>query len=465
MRAIIAVLLLLTATACSQAPAKQPTPRLGYQGIACPADVLAEIVGVEPSCGYLTVPESRATRDGATVRLFVIRFGPPGTASPDPMVVVGETLGQRKNYGELAPFAPRTHRSVIFLDQRGIGLSEPSLACPEVRAIAPELAGLRMAEAKGPLLEGVRACRTRLERRGIDLTAYSLRESAADVADLLEALGLEQVNLTSFGTASLLALEVMRRYPEHIRSVVLDSPALPNLRVDPDNRLREVLARAGQLCADAPGCRALTKDLPRSFDDALARLRDEPVTVTARSASGRDVKVVVDDVALTRLVTSALGYGGNLQTVAELVTGPPDWASAAAGLASDEGMCVGFMPECAGGLTHGLYYSLTCPHAAGPHAEACTVWPAGEAPSGEPVASDIPTLITIGGLNTFSGSAQDVAAAASSLTRARLLEIPFGNYGAYREDCPRPIRNAWIDDPAAPLRNTGCVKEVGPRVR
>ena len=48
------------------------------------------------------------------------------------MVVVGEALGGRVEYGGLAILAQRTGRVVYIVDRRGTGLSEPALRCPEV---------------------------------------------------------------------------------------------------------------------------------------------------------------------------------------------------------------------------------------------------------------------------------------------------------------------------------------------
>ena len=53
-------------------------------------------------------------------------------------------------------------------------------------------------------------CRDRWLDQGIDLAAYNSFETAADVADLWQALGYEQVNLFGGSYGSLLAQAIMR---------------------------------------------------------------------------------------------------------------------------------------------------------------------------------------------------------------------------------------------------------------
>ena len=69
----------------------------------------------------------------------------------------------------------------------------------------------------------------RLVSEGVDLSAYNLAEMAADVEDLRIALGVDRWNLGTGVTWSTVLFEVMRRYPEHLRTVILDSPDVPQV--------------------------------------------------------------------------------------------------------------------------------------------------------------------------------------------------------------------------------------------
>jgi hypothetical protein len=89
-------------------------------------------------CGFVLVPEDR---DHASPQVDAIAVMVVPSTSPDPgdpiVFVDGgpghETLNPRipvANELSLAPFVG--HHDVIFFDQRGVGLSQPAIDCPEV---------------------------------------------------------------------------------------------------------------------------------------------------------------------------------------------------------------------------------------------------------------------------------------------------------------------------------------------
>ena len=184
------------------------------------------------NCGYLIVPENRQNPE-RTIRIHVVVV--PSISpepQPDPMVYLnggpggytldnlGAWLGTfRRQYSE---------RDLIFFDHRGIGYSEPSLACPEYfEAWGANLQNeLSREEEIGLLRETMGQCRARLVADGVDLNAYNSAAIAADLDDLRRALGYETWNLygISYGTRNILT--AIREYGESgtIRSVVLDSP-------------------------------------------------------------------------------------------------------------------------------------------------------------------------------------------------------------------------------------------------
>ena len=107
----------------------QPT----YAEVDCPDEVTVVMV-VVPRCGYLTAPESRDQLDGRTVRIFVIRIDPVEATPPaDAMVVTGETLGGRIDYGGVVPLAiARAASSTSWIDA-GPGTPNPSSPAPRSR--------------------------------------------------------------------------------------------------------------------------------------------------------------------------------------------------------------------------------------------------------------------------------------------------------------------------------------------
>ena len=74
---------------------------------------------------------------------------------------------------------------------------------------------------------------------------YAVADLAADVLAVLDTEGIEWTHLVGHGLGGTTALEVARRAPERVRSLVLIEPALPAmLTADPDQALRAAQAAA-----------------------------------------------------------------------------------------------------------------------------------------------------------------------------------------------------------------------------
>jgi pimeloyl-ACP methyl ester carboxylesterase len=484
---------LLTAVACTPGRAEfRPT----FAEVGCPDDVTAVMLET-PTCGYLTVLQRRDRPRGRTIRLFVVRVDPPGEPSPDPMVLVGDYggLGNRIEYGSNPAMAVRTHRRLYMLDQRGTGRSEPNLSCPEVREKVPTLLRLRQSDPQHSivLLDGVQACHDRLTRAGVDLEAYNLTESAADVADLRTALHLDEINVIAFGTSSRIAVEAVRRFPHGIRTAVLDSPDLPGSGnpVRAPAQIEDALTAVGRTCARANNCRGVGADVVSALREAVRRLDRRPAAVTVNLAGG-PVTVAFDGALLVRTVRALITSNGGrdlpdaLQLIAQARSGQPFTPNpiATARLAGEEALCLGYLPVCEGRLTHGLYYAVLChdivpfvtpaeadpgipdgyavAYRRNPFREVCRIWHAGQAdPStAEPIASDIPVLIEVAVYDPYS-RAREVKRLSAGLTRVQVIEIPNHSYNVFGYyECPRDIRGAWLDNPKTAPADTSCLTKL-----
>src|SRR5205823_5283714 len=90
--------------------------------------------------------------------------------------------------------AMRAAGDVIALDQRGTGLAEPNLTCPDTLDFPLTTPGdftpmLRVFEEKS------RSCAKFWRDRGVDLTSYNVVENAHDLESLREALGADKISL------------------------------------------------------------------------------------------------------------------------------------------------------------------------------------------------------------------------------------------------------------------------------
>lgn len=251
-----------------------------YQPVACPAEI-ATIILTDVSCGTLTVLAHHGDPKRGTLKLFVARIQ-PGTSqpAPDPVLSLGGDLGVAPDYETLGPQAAGLGREVVVLDVRGTGRSEPSLLCPEVDTLpsSPVSVPVDDPRTRSELLAAIAACHDRLVSQRIDLTAFDLREMAADAEDLRAALGIDRWSVIALGTTSRIALEYLRHYPDHVRAAVLDSPEWPGVDpfVESVQATRHAIAELVAACAAAAVCRHLTPNLKRDLETVLRRLAAKP---------------------------------------------------------------------------------------------------------------------------------------------------------------------------------------------
>ena len=384
-RAALGVALAVGLSACTaDGPTAETTPEQGatsaspadFAETECPADVASVVVG-EVTCGFLTVPEDRTT-PGRDVRLFVARIEPPEVLHEDPMFVAGTDLASLPNYGGVAPLAQRVGREVIIMDTRGVGHSEPSLACPEVDAVR-ETALATATDDTGTrtvLLDAVGACHDRLAADGVDVAAYHLSAMATDAEDLRVALAIDEWNVVTYGTASRIAFEMLRQAPDHLRSVLLDSPEVPG--TDPRqvavDATRASLSDVLAACAADSACAAAFPDAETLLDRALVELDEQPVTLSMEAAGQEPAQVLLDDALLLRLLRGMVSDGGSSGSFMRPAAVPAVLDGAVAGrleglattlataVAGSPTYCLGYQPKCLPQhrASVGTAYSVLC---------------------------------------------------------------------------------------------------------
>lgn len=233
-------------------------------------------------CGYLTVPENRSNPASPTIELAVAILR---STAPNPESVIyleggpgGSALaGIDGWYGAGNVF--RDRYDLILIDQRGTGYSFPSLNCPE----ADESDGTPEGD-----LAAAQACYDRLISEGVDLTAYTTIENAADINDLRIALGLDQVILYGVSYGTRLALEVMENHPEGVSRAIIDAVYPPNVQAyieqapNGQRSLNELFAA----CTADPACNAAFPDLEAVFYQTVDRLNAAPLSIDFQDGSG-----------------------------------------------------------------------------------------------------------------------------------------------------------------------------------
>lgn len=225
-------------------------------------------------CGWFEVAENPDEPEGRKIKLRVARVPAQGrNVEPDPLILFAGGPGQAATEAWLivAPAFRKLveNRDVLLIDQRGTGQSN-ALRCRE----------LGLDEA---LLEDwedlERATQECLDEQPGDPRFYTTTIAMQDYDKVRAALGYEQLNLFGVSYGSRAAQVYLRLFPEHVRTVVLDSVVPQTLALGSEHALKldQALDRILDACEMEPDCR-------EAFPDSRENLRSLAENVTENPA-------------------------------------------------------------------------------------------------------------------------------------------------------------------------------------
>ena len=167
--------------------------------------------------------------------------------------------------------AMREVADVIALDQRGTGLSEPRLVCPETLDYPLDRPGHR--EEMLHLMTGkARSCAESFRSQGVDLSAYNTSESADDLESLRVALGAPKISLWSISYGTHLALAALRRHEKGIDRVILAGVEGPDHTAKLPGNIQKALETVNELMKKDPAVRSKIPDFMSLIRQLGARL-------------------------------------------------------------------------------------------------------------------------------------------------------------------------------------------------
>jgi pimeloyl-ACP methyl ester carboxylesterase len=280
------------------------------------ADLPAVVApGPELKTGYLVVPERRFPEpNGRTIRLpFVIIKSRSASPRPDPVLFMTGGPGGSTLYGgrSFRSSALRADRDIILFEQRGTRFAEPALMCSEIERAGRSGWGTRLNGDPDPreVAASMAACARALKEKGVDLAAYTTRESAADVADLRRMLEIASWNLYGVSYSTKVMLTVLRDHPQGVRAVILDSILPPEANWDEDGpaNILEALDRVFTICRDDAGLRARFPDLKERFFRLLAEANRHPLELTVKNPlDGKPLPLSLDGAGIMNCLYAGL---------------------------------------------------------------------------------------------------------------------------------------------------------------
>jgi pimeloyl-ACP methyl ester carboxylesterase len=457
----------------------------------CPFGVPADL---RIDCGTLVVPEKRSDPNSGVVQLAVaVARTNSGSPAPDPVLylsggpgspALANTVSFRRGWASYLG-----NRDLVMIDQRGTGFSQPSLVCRDINdvgdmVIDQNLSGAEKVRAEA---EALRRCGDRWMQQGIDLTAYNSAESAADLHDLLGALGYEQWNLFGISYGTRLALTMMRDYPNDVRSAVLDSvyPPQVNLFTALPPTIDRAFDRIFANCAADPQCNAAYPDLENVFYSLVAELNANPVAVQVRHPrSGARVSTNIDGNDLVDILFRTTYRTGELAGLPRFIydTRNGNYATLSRLESARLGRMFGSQ------FSQGMYFAVECSEeisfthledmqaaaATYPRLEPffggvmeftkhvydlCAHYGIGEPEPKEnqPVHSDIPTLLLAGEYDPITPPFW-APLAAETLSTSYSYEFPrTGHAVITRGVCPGNMIRAFLNNPTQPP-DASCIR-------
>lgn len=470
-----------------------PLPSLGaaagaaaaFEPGACP-----EVVPDDPriECGTVTVPENRARPNRGNVVLAVARIRPVAESTEPPLLYLTGGPGEASLAFTIDHLEDPVvdDREVVLVDLRGTGESLPSLACPERQgAVFSFAAPSDDKAATRAALDAIAACKKRVEADGVDLRFYDYEATSADLADLRVALGIDEWDVYGISNGGRLALELVRRHAEGIRSLALDAALAPQgnffTELWPNAaRAFEVLFDA---CAANATCNSAHPDLEDKFWALIEQLRESPKSVTATNpGTGEPETVVFDDRSTLETLRGGLYDTSLLPVIPTLIdqlakgeafelvageilarSGDVDTFSLGQNLSDNCREEATFAPRAAFVRQARELPPFRRVILDDTFREECRVWDAGraEASVNRPVKSKIPTLLLVGEFDpVHPRSSSD--AIAKGLPNSTVVEFPGIGHGTeFAHECPRSILRAFVLDPTSAV-DTSCVDAMEP---
>lgn len=470
-------------------PSSAETERFSFVQTDCPFDLPTGVVkGEDIICGSVAVPENHSEPDGPSIQLSVAVIKASSSfPQPDPLLMAqggpgGSTI---ETYASrlLANNDFITDRDIVLFDQRGTKYSSPNLYCEEFDQLVAETLEQELSdeEEKELTIQALTKCHDRLTtEEQVNFSAFNSFENADDIEAIRKALGYEKINLYGVSYGTLLALHFMERYPESLRSVILDAvvPRQTNFILNSPRTMDRSFSMLFEACKEDPDCSKYYPNLENEFYTLVNSLNDQParIRLTDRDASKTYPHAVIDGEAFMNGLFQMM-YAGSIipalpRMIHEAKNGDYNFFSRIYSLlVFDRSMSLG------------MYYSVICAEdsdfvpsdqdLSGVRLEIadlgkddpedllkiCQLWNVdtlGES-ADFPVQSQIPALLLSGSFDPITPPAY-AEETAKTLANSYDIVFPAGGHGqALEGECENQIIRSFLQNPAV-RPQTGCIE-------
>lgn len=431
-------------------------------------------------CGSLSVAEDPQNPNEKKISLNILRL-PAVNPAPkaDPLFIIAGGPGQSAvSLADQLFYVfeeVRKNRDIIFVDQRGTGKSQP-LNCSGLTAVGQTLTLL---EQKAAIASALRAC---VAEHGERLEFYTTPYAVRDLEAVRLALGYKQVNLWGVSYGTRVAMEYMRRYPQAVRTSVLDgvAPADMALPWSSEGDAFAALEKIHQQCAESSACTGQYGNVLMQSQAVAKRLGQSSIPVEIEHPSTRlPYRVDMNQQLFASAVRMAL-YSRDLARILPLAVQRAyvedyQLITALISMAENRG---GFAD-----ISLGMHYTVLCTEdypqyqmrnaaeskkflqldAVQSVNDACELWPRYSVPEDylTPVRSDVPTLLLSGARDPVTPPywAEKVM---QGFSRAKHGVAPGGHHSITRDGCTAQLIAQFIHTGNIEQLDIGCINKILP---
>ena len=234
---------------------------------------------VEAQCAQFEVAENFADPDGRKISLSVAKI-PARASKPeaDPIVFLAGGPGQSalSSYHDIrsALDSANAKRDILLIDQRGTG---------ESAALKCDLADIDATQQPSPqqLADMAQACVEKYQGKQ-SVGFYRTEDAVRDLETIRMAMGGVQFNLIGGSYGTRVALHYLRRFPEGVRSVVIDGVAPPQEALGQEHalNLNSALNLIFDACVADAACKQRFGDPKKTLAELRLKLTDNLPQVT-----------------------------------------------------------------------------------------------------------------------------------------------------------------------------------------
>jgi pimeloyl-ACP methyl ester carboxylesterase len=428
---------------------------------SCRLTALDGLVNRDARCGELVVAENPEEPLGRQIslRVAVFRATAPAAAT-SPVVYFAGGPGQSAieafpaALGALAE--TRFQHDIVLIDQRGTGGSNP-LRCPspdDFRELLRRPSPAEIATASRECLAGLDG----------DTRFYTTAHAANDVEQVRRALGYGEVNLYGVSYGTRLAQVYLNRFPDRVRSMVLDGVVPTDLVLGTEHaaNLESALTSLFDRCEADRDCAAAFPGVLGDYRTLVSRVRSAPTSlqvVLPRSGEKLDLEFNRE---LLALVLRLLAYAPESQAILPLLV-----HEALEGLGDS--------------IYRGLEASVMCAEDAPFYPEnpadsdtlmgsmlvevsrlQCAQWPVGEVPEDfhQPFTSTAPTLLLSGEFDPVTPPAYGERALAQ-YPGGRHLVVSGQGHGVGGRGCLPRLLARFFEQASGDDMDTSCLDDLG----